>query len=86
MPVPSFDLGYALMLLLNSAPVQDLLRSLTFADAKRPYTQKLLARLDLAQLAARVPLSALTACEQRWDLAPYLTPAHLTVLQAWLAA
>lgn len=85
-PVPSFDLGYALMLLLNSAPVQDLLRSLTFADAKRPYTQKLLARLDLAQLAARVPLSALTACEQRWDLAPYLTPAHLTVLQAWLAA
>lgn len=56
LPAPSFEVGYALMLLLNCAPVQDFLRSLTFADAKRPYTQKLLARLDVAHLAPELSI------------------------------
>jgi hypothetical protein len=35
------------LLLLNSDPVQKLLRSLAFSDAKRPYTKDILMRIDL---------------------------------------
>lgn len=35
------------LLVLNSEPVQKLLRSLTFLDAKRPYTKDILMRIDL---------------------------------------
>lgn len=84
LPAPSFEVGYALMLLLNCAPVQDFLRSLTFADAKRPYTQKLLGRLDVAKVAALLPYSELSACEARLGLSPRLTMADYQALRAWL--
>ncbi len=84
LPAPSFEVGYALMLLLNCTPVQEFLRSLTFADAKRPYTQKLLGRLDVAKVAARLPCSELSACEARLDLRPRLTFADYQALRAWL--
>lgn len=84
LPAPSFEVGYALMLLLNCTPVQEFLRSLTFADAKRPYTQKLLGRLDVAKVAARLPCSELSACEARLDLSPRLTFADYQALRAWL--
>ena len=72
------------MLLLNCAPVQEFLRSLTFADAKRPYTQKLLGRLDVAKVAALLPYSKLSACEVRLDLSPRLAFADYQALRAWL--
>lgn len=84
LPAPSFEVGYAFMLLLNCTPVQEFLRSLTFADAKRPYTQKLLGRLDVAKVAARLPCSELSACEARLDLSPRLTFADYQALRAWL--
>ena len=84
LPAPSFEVGYALMLLLNCAPVQDFLRSLTFADAKRPYTQKLLGRLDVAKVAALLPYSELSACEVRLDFSPRLAFADYQALRAWL--
>lgn len=37
--------------LLNSDPVQQLLRSLSFLDSKRPYTKDLLMRIDLLRVA-----------------------------------
>ncbi|MDI6767075.1 MAG: hypothetical protein QME52_09665 [Bacteroidota bacterium] len=39
------------LLLLNSEPVQKLLRSLAFLDAKRPYTKDILMRVDLFKVA-----------------------------------
>ncbi|MDT3662429.1 MAG: hypothetical protein ROM54_02780 [Anaerobiospirillum sp.] len=72
------------MLLLNCAPVQDFLRSLTFADAKRPYTQKLLGHLDVAKVATLLPYSELSACEARLGLSPRLTCADYQALRAWL--
>jgi hypothetical protein len=47
--------------LLNSAPVRQLLRSIVFTDAKRPYTKEVLMRIDLAQAIRE--LSFDTVCE-----------------------
>jgi hypothetical protein len=38
------------LLLLNSEPVQKLLRSIAFSDAKRPYTKDILMRIDLINI------------------------------------
>lgn len=84
LPAPSFEVGYALMLLLNCAPVQEFLRSLTFADAKRPYTQKLLGRLDVAKVAAQLSVTELVSCEARLGLSPRLSAADYQALRAWL--
>lgn len=40
--LPSFEVAYSLMLLLNSEPVQRFLLSIACLDAKRPFTKKLL--------------------------------------------
>ncbi len=39
------------LLILNSEPVQKLLRSLTFLNAKRPYTKDILMRIDILKVA-----------------------------------
>ena len=38
-------------LILNSEPAQNLLRSLSFIDSKRPYTKDILMRVDLLRVA-----------------------------------
>jgi hypothetical protein len=42
------------LLLLNSEPVQKLLRSLAFTDAKRPYTKDILMRIDLYKVGKHI--------------------------------
>ena len=52
-----FDrLGAALiaLALLNSRPVQDFLKSISFRDSKRPYTKELLMRIDLRKVASLI--------------------------------
>ncbi|MBI4546367.1 MAG: hypothetical protein HY707_00180 [Ignavibacteriae bacterium] len=44
--------------LLNSDPVQRLLRSLSFLDSKRPYTKDLLMRIDLIKVAENLGFDA----------------------------
>ncbi|MDI6804374.1 MAG: SAM-dependent methyltransferase [Bacteroidota bacterium] len=39
------------LIILNSEPVQKLLRSLTFLEAKRPYTKDILMRIDILKVA-----------------------------------
>lgn len=43
----NYEIAYVCMLLLNSEKVQEFLYSISFKDAKRPYTKKVLQRLDL---------------------------------------
>ena len=42
-----YETAYVAMLLLNSDKVQKFLKSIAFLDAKRPYTKKVLERIDL---------------------------------------
>lgn len=60
--VPCDDRDHAerVLEILHSAPVQALLRSMVFWDAKRPITARLLQRLDLDRLAREATATAAT--------------------------
>ncbi len=69
----SYDLAYAAMLCLNSRPVQVFLKSIAFQDAKRPYTKKVLGRLDFAKICATLRLGDLLDVERRFSLPPHIS-------------
>ena len=76
LPFEDYDLAYSMMLLLNSDTVQSFLQSIAFLDNKRPYTVKLLSRLDLSKCLSAVPFDKLKAVEQELKL-----PAQITIQQ-----
>ena len=55
----NYDDAYTMMLLLNSQPVQEYLTSIAFLDSKRPYTVKLLSRVDIIKCISRVSMDEL---------------------------
>jgi len=72
-PFENYNLAYAAMLLLNSEKVQTFLLSIAFMDNKRPYTVKLLTRLDLKKCVETVTLAELQNTEQVLKLPPKIT-------------
>ncbi len=68
-----YDDAYTCMVLLNCESVQDFLYSISFQDAKRPYTKKVLQRLDLRKCIAEVTIEEMRDTEKRLNLKPYIT-------------
>lgn len=73
-PFESFQPAYLAMLYLNSGVVAKYLKSVTFSDAKRPFTKKVLATLDLDRIVAAVSLEELRAIQRRLGLQDLVTP------------
>ena len=69
----NYDDAYTMMLLLNSQAVQDYLTSIAFLDSKRPYTVKLLSRLDLIKCINKIKYTDLIASEKKLNLNEYIT-------------
>ena len=69
----AYDEAYTCMLLLNCELVQSFLYSISFQDAKRPYTKKVLQRLDLQKCLASVSFKEIKETEVRLELEPYIT-------------
>lgn len=69
----NYDDAYTMMLLLNSQPVQEYLTSIAFLDSKRPYTVKLLSRLDLKKCIQCVSFIDLERTEKIYELNKRLT-------------
>lgn len=69
----NFDRAYVAMLLLNSKRVQNFLMSITFLDAKRPYTKKVLERIDFEKIVAALPIEELEKTEKLLNLSNYIT-------------
>ena len=69
----SFDTAYVAMLLLNSKKVQGFLTSIAFLDAKRPYTKKVLQRIDFEKIVACLSIDELIQTEQNLNLTDYVT-------------
>ncbi len=68
-----YNIAYAMMLLLNSKTVQDFLLSIAFLDNKRPYTVKLLSRLDLKKAVVEVSFFDIKETEKKLQLTNYIT-------------
>ncbi len=47
---PTYDIAYVAMLILNSRYVQNYLLNIAFLDSKRPFTKKLLDRIDFSKI------------------------------------
>ncbi|MDR3304425.1 MAG: hypothetical protein LBS85_00120 [Clostridiales Family XIII bacterium] len=69
----TYDDAYAIMLLLNSPKVQQFIKSISFVDSKRPYTKKVLERIDFGKAFEHVTLSELQETEQNLGLSSYIT-------------
>ena len=63
-----YDVAYVCMLLLNSDKVSNLLHSISFEDAKRPYTKKVLKNIDLLKCAQKISFSMLKDVEKKLGL------------------
>lgn len=69
----SFDMAYVTMLSLNSNKVQRFLTSIAFLDAKRPYTKKILERIDFQKIVDSLSIGELEQTEQNLGLTGYVT-------------
>lgn len=69
----NYDIAYSMMLLLNSKTVQEFLLSNAFLDNKRPYTVKLLSRLDIKKCINNVPFGIIQQTETELQLPHYIT-------------
>ena len=70
-----YDFAYVAMLLLNTKQVQRFLQSIAFIDAKRPYTKKVLERIDFSKIVNSVTISELLKTEQALALPHYVNSA-----------
>lgn len=69
----NYDMAYVAMLLLNSEKVQGFLKSIAFLDVKRPYTKKVLERIDFDKIVESLTIGELTETEYKLNLSCYVT-------------
>lgn len=81
----NYDIAYAMMLLLNSKTVQGFLTSIAFLDSKRPYTVKLLSRLDLKKCTAAVSFREIVNTETELQLPQYITTGIYAQLKNYIS-
>lgn len=80
----TYELAYAAMLYLNSEKVQAFLRGISFSDSKRPYTKKILERIDFSKICSAVSLEELIATELKLKLERYIVNSMLEEFKAIL--
>lgn len=70
--------AYTCMLMLNSSRVQKFLLSISFQDAKRPYTKKVLQRLDFNKCVYNITFEELVITEKELKLPKLITEEMYT--------
>ena len=72
LPFDSYDEAYIVMLILNSDKIQVFLKSIAFLDAKRPYTKKVLQRIDFDKITKSLTYLDLVKTESSLGLNKYI--------------
>lgn len=80
-----FDMAYVAMLLLNSERVQAFLLSIAFLDSKRPYTKKILARIDFDKIIHSLTFFDLLKTERGLNLPCHITSSMYASFKALLS-
>ena len=73
----NYESAYIAMIYLNSAKVQGFLQNLSFEDAKRPFTKKILSRIDFSKICAEVSIDELKFTESALALEEKLTESAI---------
>ena len=69
-----YDSAYITMLILNTEAVKTFLESIVFLDSKRPYSKKVLKRIDLGKCMKLLSFEDVKECEKKLELPGYITP------------
>lgn len=69
--LPTYDAAYTAMLILNTPNVQDFLCSIAFLDSKRPFTKKVLDRIDFQKVLDVIQINDLFSTEKQLGLKQY---------------
>jgi len=70
---PTYEDAYVAMLMLNSDEVQSFLRNISFSDSKRPYTKKVLERIDFGKISTALTFEKLCETETHLNLPSFIT-------------
>lgn len=65
---PSYDAAYTAMLILNSPNVQEFLCNIAFLDSKRPFSKKVLDKIDFHKILEVIRIDDLIATEKQLGL------------------
>ncbi len=68
-----YDSAYITMLILNTPLVNSFLKSIVFLDSKRPYSKKVLKRIDLGKCLKQLSYDDIKDCERELKLPDYIT-------------
>jgi len=74
----SYELAYIVMIILNNSTVQQFIKSISFLDSKRPYTKKVLERIDFAKCTDNLSVKDLIETESLLGLKPFITQKRYT--------
>lgn len=69
----SHEMAYVAMLILNSERVQNFISSIAFLDSKRPYTKKVLERIDFNRISNSLTIKDLVQTESTLLLPSFIT-------------
>lgn len=69
----TYDEAYITMLALNNFKVQEFLINISFIDSKRPYSKKILDRIDFIKIFDYLSYNEFKKCEESNNLVPYLS-------------
>jgi hypothetical protein len=69
----NYDYAYITMLILNSPLVKKFLKNIAFIDSKRPYSKKVLKRIDILKCLKILSFNDLKEVESQLELNDYLT-------------
>ena len=75
---PTYDTAYVAMLILNYTCVHHFLFTIAFMDAKRPYTKKVLERIDFNKILQSIQISELVDTERILKLERYVNENMLS--------
>ncbi|MDO5815811.1 MAG: hypothetical protein Q4Q18_09240, partial [Methanobrevibacter sp.] len=72
-----YDSAYITMLILNSQLVKKFLKNIAFMDSKRPYSKKVLKRIDLDKCMNLLSFDDLKETEKELELDEYISDEKL---------
>lgn len=78
LPFDNYDEAYITMLILNSQIVKEFLKNIAFLDSKRPYSKKILKRIDISKCLKILIFDDLKKIEEELELNNYLTNEKFT--------
>ena len=68
-----YDTAYTSMLILNTEIVQKFIKSIAMLDSKRPYTKRVLKRIDISKTLEKLTFDDLVDTERKLKLDRYIT-------------